>query len=146
MKKAVVFAICLLILLLLCGCEEKEQNTMEPTNAMTVRWISGVPEADVWILPDTAANRKTTVWGAPSAAKVPAGDTAEIALCDPGDGGLYLLRMIDADGYYYAADGLRLEDGGTVQITETDILHYTVTTTDKNGALLGTYDVFAAKL
>ena len=119
---------------------------MKSKDNRTVTFVNGVRDTDVWILPDTAENRRTTVWGAATVKAVKAGESAAAPLCDPGDGGLYLLRLIDADGWYYSADGVELQAGWTVKITEEDVLSYTAEVTDENGALQNTYAVFAARL
>ena len=56
MKKAVIYLITMLIL---CGC--KANRTVSENNK-NITFINEVKEADVWILPETEENLKTTVW------------------------------------------------------------------------------------
>ena len=145
MKYAIIAAACILALLL-CSCRTKEQSEPEPPVTQTVTFHNGVKDADVWILPDTEANRKTTVWGTATAAKVKTGEDRETPLCAPGDGGLYLFRMIDTDGFYYSASGIELKAGWTMRLTGEDLHAITLAVTDENGALQQSCEVFAARL
>ena len=140
MKKALI---CLMSMLLLCGCKA---NHTAPANDKAVTFVNGVTDADVWLLPDTEANRKTTVWGTATASGVKTDESRQTPLCEAGDGGLYLIRMIDADHIYYSANGVALESGWTVRIAGADLRSVTAEVTDETGALQRTYEVFAASL
>ncbi len=145
MKKAVLIVISVLALLL-CGCQTKEQNNMNNSDNKTVLFINGVNDADVWILPQTKANLKTTVWGKATASKVKKGESRQAPLCEAGDNGHFLFRMIDTDSFYYSANDLALEADWTLEIKENDSRDITLIVTDKNGELKNKYEVFAAKL
>ena len=146
MKKAIIIGICL-TLLLLCSCKTKEEaEPMESQSAQTVHFLNGVKDADVWILPETEANLKTTLWGTATAAGVQQGERREVPLCAPGDGGTYLLRMIDTDHYYYSAGGITLQPGWSMELKGADLHAVTLEVTDENGALHAAYQVFAARL
>ena len=146
MKKTVLTIICLIALLLLCGCGVKEQDNMEITSNKTVIFINDVKDADLWILPKTEENLKTTVWGAATASKVRQGEGRRVSLCEPGDDGHYILRMIDTDGFFYSAGDIELGSGWTVHISETDPYSVSVEVTDENGGVQNTYEVFKARL
>ena len=146
MKKAVCIAVCLWTLLLVCGCGAKEQNDMENKNVQTVTIVNDVRIADVWILSDTQQNRKTTVWGTATAAGVKTGESRQAPLCEPGDDGLYLLRMIDTEGYFYSASGITLNAGWTIRVQGDELQTVTAEVADENGVLRNTYKVFSAKL
>jgi len=146
MKKAVLIFICLIALLLLCGCRVKEQNNMEIANNKTVNFINDVKDADLWILPETEKNLKTTVWGTATASKVKYGESRKVPLCEPGDDGHYILRMIDTDGFFYSVGGIALESGWTIHIMENDPRSVSVEVTDENGIIQNTYEVFNARL
>jgi hypothetical protein len=141
MKKAVP---CLLALLLLCGCHAKERIEMEPTSNKTVTFVNSVRDADAWILPQTAANLKTTVWGAATVPKAKTGESRQVPLCEAGDGGLYIFRMIDADGFFHSANGIVLEDGWRVKVGGEDGVVLEVL--DGDGVLQKTHEVFSARL
>ena len=119
---------------------------MQPQPDPTVTFINGVMEADVWILPATEQNRKTTVWGTATAAKVQTGERREVPLCEPGDGGLYLLRMIDSEHFFYSAGDITLQAGWTMEVKGADLHSVTLEVTDEHGVLNNTYEVFAARL
>ena len=145
MKKAVFAAACLLILLCFCGCKPKEINQMETTPKETITIINEFKQADVWLLPETEQNLKTTLWGTATASNVQKGESRSVALCEPGENGLYILRMIDTDHGYYAADGIALEAGQTLQLTrQSDVL--IALCRDKSGKVIGSYEVFHAAL
>ena len=149
MKRTVLIALCVLTLLFICGCDTKKQNETEVTNNMTgtyFTFINEVAEADVWVLPQTEENMKTSLWGTASASKVKTGESRQTPLCAPGDDGLYIFRMIDTDSFYYSANGITLEEGWILRIKEADIMQVTIEVTDENGTLMNTYEVFSAKL
>ena len=60
----------------------------------TITIINGVYEASIWILPDTEANRKTTLWGTATVSKIQADSSSQAGIDKPGDNGQYLFRMI----------------------------------------------------
>lgn len=146
MKKTGLFFILLLVLLVLCSCNTGEQSSMEIANGKTVNFINGVTDADIWILPQTEKNLKTTVWGTATAQKVKTDENRQVALCEPGDEGLYIIRLIDSDGFYYSADRITLEEDWTLQIKEVDTMAVKLEVRDKNGDIKNAYDVFSAKL
>ena len=98
MKKAVLIFVCL-FMLLLCGCNSKEQSDMDNKNG-TVTVINKIKDADIWILPQTEKNLKTTVWGTATVSKLKTRESRPTPLCEPGDDGLYIFRMIDTDSFY----------------------------------------------
>lgn len=146
MKKSVFIIVLLLAALLLGGCKEEEQSSMEIKSNKTVTFVNELKEADVWILPQTEKNLKTTVWGTATAAKVKTAESVQAPLCEPGDDGLYIFRMIDSDSFFYSADGIALEDGWSIKIKEPDVMETELEVSDENGVLKNTYKVFSARL
>lgn len=146
MKKAVPIIVCIIISALICGCGAKEQNHMATEGCKTATFINEANDADIWILPKTEKNLKTTVWGTATAAAVKKGESRSFELCEPGDGGMYIFRMIDTDGLFYSANDIVLQAGHTMRIKENDIMSFTLEVADEKGALQSTYEVFAAKL
>lgn len=137
-------AVCFLALLLLCGCQAKERIEMEPISNKTVTFVNAVRDADAWILPQTAANLKTTVWGTATVPKAKTGESRQVPLCEAGEGGLYIFRMIDADGFFHSANGIVLEDGWRVKVGGEDGVVLEVW--DGDGVLQKTHEVFVARL
>ena len=117
---------------------------MEPTGNKTVTFVNSVRDADAWILPQTAANLKTTVWGTATVPKAKTGESRQVPLCEAGDGGLYIFRMIDADGFFHSANGIVLEDGWRVKVGGEDGVVLEVW--DVDGVLQNTHEVFVARL
>ena len=146
MKKTVMIVCGVIVLALLCGCGTKEQSDMDKVNGKTVTVVNEITDADVWILAQTEENLKTTLWGAATAPDVKAGVSASAPLCEPGDNGLYIFRMIDVDGYYYSCDGIALESGWILRISEDGSHAVALTIEDENGNTTQTCEVFSAKL
>jgi hypothetical protein len=146
MKRILISVVCLLISLILLSCNVKEKNSLETKNRITITVIDDVKEADIWILPDTAANKKTSVWGKATASHVALGESRRVPLCEPGDDGKYILRMIDSDSFYYSANGIELQAGWTLRIKEKGSGAVAAEVSDENGLLKNTYDVFSARL
>ena len=149
MKKAVCIVICLLALL--GGCGKKKQVDLpqggpEAPAARTVTFVNEVKDADVWILPQTEKNLKTTVWGTATLSGVSVGESRQAPLCEPGDDGLYMFRMIDTGHFYYSANGIVLKAGWTARLRGDDLYSYTLEVTDETGAVDNTYEVFSARL
>ena len=143
MKKLLIAAL-LTLALLLGGCAAERTEDMEtPKNTVTV--INGMNDADIWLLPDTAENRKTTMWGA-ATVRAESNCTVTAELGEAGDGGLYLFRMIDSDGFYYSANELRLEPGCTLRIYGEDIMSPSLEVARADGSAKNTYKLFAARL
>ena len=145
MKQIALILICVCLLGLLWGCGAEEQPAPQTPEGKTVTFTNGVTEGDLWILPQTEENRKTTLWGAASLAGVGTGESRRLPLPEPGEEGLYLFRMIDAEGFYYAADGLVLEEGWTLEINEEDGA-FTLRVRDGAGEVKDDRDLFAARL
>ena len=143
MKKAVP---CLLALLLLCGCHAKERIEMEPTITKTVTFVNTVRDADAWILPQTAANLKTTVWGTATVPRAKTAESRQVPLGEAGDGGLYIFRMIDADGFFHSANGIVLENGWRMKVGERAGEGCVLEVLDGDGVLQKTHGVFSARL
>ena len=112
----------------------------------TITIINGVYEASIWILPDTEANRKTTLWGTATVSKIQADSSSQAGIDKPGDNGKYLFRMIDTEHMYYSSENLILEDGWTLEIKGDIRSGVTIEVMDKDGNLNAAYEVFAARL
>ena len=108
--------------------------------------VNNVYEANIWVLPNTEANRKTTLWGTATAGKVPAGESRQVGIDKPGDNGTYMFRMIDTEHMYYSSENMILEDGWTLEIKGKLNDDLKIEVTDKDGTLKAEYEVFAASL
>ena len=76
MKKTLFIPIIAILCWLFCSCQpEQGESDMKPKNqTISVTLRNDAEEADIWILPQTAQNLKTTVWGTPTFSKVKAGE------------------------------------------------------------------------
>ena len=90
------------------------RNSMEYIPTVSVSFQNEVAEADVWLLPQTEENLKTSLWGTPSAGALEKGASAELTLTNPEYAEAWLVRIIDRNKAYYSAQDLKLEDGYTV--------------------------------
>ena len=152
MKKMVFLALLFLFGILLLGCKNREEPKMDsvPPNAENdagITFINGVKEADVWILPATEENLKTTLWGTATIAKLKTDEAHRLSLQALGGPGDYIIRMIDTEGMYYASDRIPLEEGYSLQIKKDDQpMSVVLEVMNADGVLVETYSVFAARL
>ena len=149
MKKAVLLSVFILTgVFSLFGCKAKDRPGEVPADRKrTVTFISGADEADVWILPDTAENRSTTVWGKAMISKLSSGGSERVSIGEPGENGGYIIRVIDGDGMYYSAGFVLLSEGDSIKMTVGNSplsVIFDVTSSDGNSA--GSFTGFAAKL
>lgn len=86
-------------------------NSMEYIPYLNVTIMSEMPEADLWLLPNTEANRKTMLWGTATFANLEPSTTYDIELISLEDADAWLIRMIDVDNVYYEFNDIQLEDG-----------------------------------
>ena len=118
MKKILLIGLCLLAGMTLCGCGEEKADMNEPEKTgAAVTCINETADADIWIIPDTEANRKTSLWGAAAIKDLGVNESAQISLDALGGPGLYLFRAIDADKGFYGAEGVFLDAGYTLRFT-----------------------------
>ena len=111
-----------------------------------IRFVNQVGEADVWILRDTEANRKTTLWGKADLAGSKAGAEATLTVERDGSGS-FLFRAIGADHMYYRVDGVALENGSCLVFRRGGgPLDYELAVEDAAGNETALYPVPANKL
>ena len=148
MKRLILTVACLLLAALLCACGPEEPAVPDPAEEPDLAFVNGLDTAaDVWLLPQTEENLRTTVWGAATLPELDAGGEGQLSLTALGGPGVYILRVIDKDGMYYAADGVELETGCVLRLCESeDPGAATLEVTDVTGAQVAVYSVFAARL
>ena len=139
MRKTVLLSICI-ALMFLFGCNRKKDEDPK----ISVSFRNEVKEADIWIIEDTEANRKTTVWGKAHIAKLPEGEESEVSIKASKDGN-YLFRMIDADHMYYASETISLKDDYSLRIYKED-LSFCLEICDEQGNVTATLTLFAGRL
>ena len=123
------------------------QNSMEYIPTVSVSFQNEVEEADVWLLPQTEENRKTSLWGTPSTGALGKGELAELTLTNPGYAEAWLVRIIDRNKAYYSAQDLKLEDGYTVVFkSEGSKFDAVIEVHDASGAVVFSAEAFTGVL
>ncbi len=155
MNKLVWISLCILLAVLLSCCKTKpavntDTDKPEPTqdSGAIITFTSETETADIWIIPDTEENRKTSLWGTATIAKLETSKESQVSLDALGGPGTYLLRMIDTEHFYYEANGITLEDGSSMRlIKEANApLAFSLEVTGADGASTESYEVFTARL
>lgn len=140
MKKFMIVIVCIGALLQ-SGCRDKEEPGIKVT------FVNEVYEADIWVLPQTQENLKTTLWGKAMAGNLDEGKEAELMLTVSDETDRYIIRVIDSDQIYYAADGVYLEEGYRIRFFRTDeYLSAAIEVYDMEGKLAAEYEMFSAAL
>ena len=108
-KRRLLILTSVLLCLLFCSCGAVQgEPDMNPDNqsrsqsSISVTFLNNVEEADIWILPQTEDNLKTSLWGTPTVSKMRVGEQKAITISDEGTG-RYIVRIIDSDQAFYAA-------------------------------------------
>ncbi len=148
MKKLLFILVCVALGLLLAACRKtsaKPEPAQPEVGGAQVTLRNEAKEADFWIIPDTEENRKTTLWGTATAAKMKAGEEREITLGAPA--GQFLLRVIDTDSWYHAASGVAIREGDALRLMPDpeNARALLLEVTPADGAA-ETYEVFSARL
>ena len=89
----------------------ESHNSMAAQERFCVTFENRVQGADIWILPQTAENLKTTLWGTPTIGKLAAGGTTEVILTGSYEAEAWIVRIIDAEQALYSANDLKLAEG-----------------------------------
>ena len=122
-------------------------NSMEYIPTVSVTFQNEVEEADVWLLPQTEENLKTSLWGTPSAGALEKGASAELTLTNPEYAEAWLVRIIDRNKAYYSAQDLKLEDGYTVVFkSEGSKFDAVIEVHDASGAVIFSAEAFTGIL
>lgn len=141
-KRLMLLPIIILLCLLFCSCGAGQGRAdMNPTQSplkpsISVTFLNNVEEADIWILPQTEENLKTSLWGTPTISKMSVGEQKAVTIGDEGTG-KYIIRIIDCDHAFYATSDLALDNSYTIRF-ETYETKYdaAITVLDKNGAIV----------
>lgn len=122
-------------------------NSMEAHAEIVITFVNEAEEADVWILPHTEENLKTTLWGTATVGKLGAGETALVRLTESNDAQAWLIRIIDRDHAYYSAQDLKLEDGFRIVFRSADSKYEAVIEVlDQNGTVVARAEAFTGML
>lgn len=151
MKRIISVLMGVVIMLGLFGCSKNNQTKKEEIKKIEEKIKISVTnetvDADIWIVPDTDENRKTSVWGTATVSKdnAPVGKTVITEISASTE--KYLIRMIDKDEMYYSADGIKIGQGQLLIIRcgEEDMTAI-IEVHDKDGKLTAEYEMFMARL
>ncbi len=124
----------------------EHRNSMEYVPVLNVSFRNEVEQAQIWLLPQTEANLKTSLWGTPSA-RLGVGESAELRLTEDETAETWMVRIIDEDHALYSAQDLKLEDGDTVVFRcEGDKFDAVIEVLDPNGAVIFSAEAFTGVL
>ena len=122
-------------------------NSMEYFPEIVVTVENEVEEADIWVLPQTEENLKSTLWGTATIGKLGAGETADVYLTVRDDAQAWLVRIIDRDHAYYSVQDLLLQDGFKVVFrSEGSKYEAVIEVLDENGSVVSQTRAFRGKL
>ena len=139
-EKGLKTLFCLFLVLTLFACQKQEEAKPEETETSTtgemmkIRFVNEVEDTDLWILPQTEKNLKTSLWGKATVAMLKKEDAIEVAIEETSDH-LYILRLIDQRGALYSANDFELHDGDTIvfDAIDDDFVRARLTLLDKEG-------------
>ena len=139
-EKGIKTLLCLFLVLTLFACQKQEEAKPEETETSTtgemmkIRFVNEVEDTDLWILPQTEKNLKTSLWGTATVAMLKKEDAIEVSIEETSDH-LYILRLIDQRGALYSANDFELHDGDTIvfDAIDDDFVRARLTLLDKEG-------------
>ena len=139
-EKGLKTLLCLFLALTLFACQKQEEDKPEETETSTtgemmkIRFVNEVEDTDLWILPQTEKNLKTSLWGTATVAMLKKEDAIEAAIEETSDH-LYILRLIDQRGALYSANDFELHDGDTIvfDAIDDDFVRARLALLDKEG-------------
>ena len=128
------------------AADDKKNREVTPAGrTFDVTFENEVSKANIWILPQTGENMKTTIWGEATIVMERAGETRRVSIPAPGCG-RFMIRVIDDDNMYYAVNEVALTDGSEVIFKEgTAPMEYLIEVGTPDGGS-AVYSSFAAKL
>ena len=114
----------------------------ESNKTISVTFINDVEKADIWILPQTKKNLKTSLWGTATISKLKPGEKKTISINDFEEG-RYIVRIIDDDKAYYSANDIILKENYIIRF-KTDETKYEaeLVTLDQNGEAVSKTEAF----
>ena len=119
----------------LFGCRKKEPDD-------DILFINEVEQTDVWILPDTEANRDLP-YSTPTIDELEENGQSRLSLQALGGPGMYVVHMFAAEGMYYGVYEVPLEAGYTLKFRRQD-WGWMLDVTDKHGKDVASLEVFGA--
>ena len=122
---------------------EESHNSMMYIPRISVLFKNEVEDADIWILPQTEANRKTSLWGTATIGGLGKGEEKEVVLTADYDVEYFMVRIIDEDHAFYSAQDLVLENGYTLAFRSEDSkFDAVIEVLDGTGDVISTQEAF----
>lgn len=124
------------------------QNRQQELEHIEISFTNQLNESDIWIIPDTESNRKTTTWGTATLSKMKINDkkSAYIVKSIKSENS-YLIRLIDVDKMFYSADAVIINNNDSIIIKKgNEPMSAIVEVYDSNGKINASYEMFMAKL
>jgi hypothetical protein len=113
---------------------------------ITIKYENAVTTGNVWIIDNTEANRKTTIWGTATIRGAEKDTEYSLEIPQNADDS-YLFRMVDKDGIYYESDAITLKEGYSISIfLEGEFDDVRMVIRDENGEIVGDEILFNAAL
>ncbi len=126
---------------------ESSHNSMMVLPFVDVTFVNQVETADVWILPQTEENLKTSLWGTATIGALAKGEQEAVRVIEGYDGEPFMLRVIDEDHALYSANDLELQDGYTIVFkSEVSKFDAVVQVLDGDGQVVFTKEAFTGVL
>ncbi len=145
MKRYLLIVLCV-SMFLFHGCG-KEGNTDVMENKQVIIFTNEVETADIWILPQTEEILKTSLWGKATISDMKKGESTELSLNDLGGPGIYVIRIIDEDGGYFAMNDVPLDEDYSISfLTEDHHLDAWIEIRNADGEILKSEPVFEGML
>ncbi|MCR5150961.1 MAG: hypothetical protein K6B52_07020 [Clostridiales bacterium] len=111
------------------------RNSM--TQSSQITFINEVEKADIWILPQTQENMKSSLWGSATIKNLLAGEQREIQTGNTAEEENFIIRIIDDQHAYYSANGVTLNDGCVIRfMTDDSRFDAVIEITDSQGNIL----------
>ncbi len=79
-------------------------NSMGSFLRFKVNFINEAEEADIWILPQTEYNMKTTVWGRATIEELPVGEKKLVYLQETGETNKWIINIVSGHQHYSVSD------------------------------------------
>lgn len=140
MKKILLIALCVVISLGLFSCKNKENDEKSKKisessaeKLISVEFINEVVKADVWILPQTEENLKSSLWGTATISKIKAGERKTVKIKE-NEEKTYIIRLIDTEKAYFSVNDVVLDNNYSI-VFKTDESKYdaVISVFDENG-------------
>lgn len=131
----------------LFGKNHKNKQQEQELEHIEISFTNQLNETDIWIIPDTESNRKTTIWGTATLSKMKINDKKSASIVESENSNSYLIRLIDVDKMFYSADAVIINNNASIIIKKgNEPMSAIVEVYDSNGKINASYEMFMAKL